>query len=364
MCWCDTCVGVIHSEISEHCIERKPGDELSRKWIKSLKYQLELKTQDIEKCNSQFIKIQNENETNIQALHVLEEACDRLKKQIADQEKSIAKVKDNNNEDKNVVEMNVSDLEQYLMDITSIVETSLEKIVGDKLNIITAQLENPMVTQLTDKIKEIDNKLNNTIQQSISYADKVKDMSEATSCQPVQTFQSILQETKNQQLIEDKERQARAANFTIHGLKDEHQSEIDNENKKITDEEFVTSFLRLIEIDQSVEPKNVRRLGQGKTDNNTRSLKVEMHDVANKEMVMRNGWKLKNYDGKFKKLRITEDYAQEEMSLRRSFVEKAKVKSQEESNNQYIWRVRGTPKNGLRLMKFIKVSSREVLVKE
>ena len=61
---------------------------------------------------------------------------------------------------------------------------------------------------------------------------------------------SILQETKHQQLIEDKERQARAANFIIHGLKYEHQSEIDNENKKITDEEFVTSFLRLIEIDQ------------------------------------------------------------------------------------------------------------------
>ena len=86
MCWCDTCVGVIPNEISEHCIERKPGDELSRKWNKSLKYQLELKTQDIEKCNLQFIKIQNENETNIQKLHVLEEACDRLKKHIADQE--------------------------------------------------------------------------------------------------------------------------------------------------------------------------------------------------------------------------------------------------------------------------------------
>ena len=117
-----------------------------------------------------------------------------------------------------------------------------------------------------------------------------------------------MQETKNQQLIEDKERQARAANFIIHGLKDEHQSEIDNENEKkdITDEEFVTSFLRLIETDQSVQPKNVQQLGQGKTDNNTRSLKVEMHNVANKEMVMWNPWKSKNSNDKFKKLRITE----------------------------------------------------------
>ena len=94
-------------------------------------------------------------------------------------------MKDNTYEDKSVVEMNVSDPEQYLRDITSIVETSLGNIVGDKLNIITAQLENSMATQLTDKIKEIDNKLNNTIQQSMSYADKVKKKTEATSCQPV-----------------------------------------------------------------------------------------------------------------------------------------------------------------------------------
>ena len=79
-----------------------------------------------------------------------------------------------------------------------------------------------------------------------------------------------------------------------------------------------------------------------------------MHNVANKEMVMRNLWKLRNSDDKFKKLRITEDYTQEERSLIRSFVEKAKVKSQEESNNQYIWRVKGTTKTGLRLMKFTK----------
>ena len=71
-----------------------------------------------------------------------------------------------------------------------------------------------------------------------------------------------------------------------------------------------------------------------------------MHNVANKEMIMWNLWKLKNSDDKFKKLRITEDYTQEERSLIRSFVEKAKVKSQEESNHQYIWRVRGTKKTG------------------
>ena len=67
------------------------------------------------------------------------------------------------------------------------------------------------------------------------------------------------------------------------------------------------------------------------------SLKVQMHNVANKEVVMWNLWKLKNSDDKFKQLRITEDYTREERcSLKRGFVDKAKAKKQEESINQYI----------------------------
>ena len=41
--------------------------------------------------------------------------------------------------------MKLSDQEQCLKGITSVVENSLEKIVADKLNIITVQLENLMV---------------------------------------------------------------------------------------------------------------------------------------------------------------------------------------------------------------------------
>ena len=78
-----------------------------------------------------------------------------------------------------------------------------------------------------------------------------------------------------------------------------------------------------VEIDQSVEPKNVRQLGRGKTDDNIRSLKVEMHNVANKEMVMR---KLKNSDDMFRKLRITGDYTQEGRFEGKKFCGKGKGK--------------------------------------
>ena len=49
-----------------------------------------------------------------------------------------------------------------------------------------------------------------------------------------------------------------------------------------------------------------------------------MHNVANKQMVMRNLWKLKNSDDKFKKLRITEGYTQEERFRNKKFCGKGK----------------------------------------
>ena len=62
---------------------------------------------------------------------------------------------------------------------------------------------------------------------------------------------------------------------------------------------------------------------------------------------------LKNADEQFKKLSVTDDYTEEERHLIRTWVQKANVKNCEENDNStFVWKVRGTPKNGLRLVKF------------
>lgn len=64
---------------------------------------------------------------------------------------------------------------------------------------------------------------------------------------------------------------------------------------------------------------------------------------------------LKNAENKYKNLSITEDYTMEEQEEIKKWVEKAKERNQEEEKtSQYVWRVRGSPKNGLRLTKLLK----------
>ena len=54
----------------------------------------------------------------------------------------------------------------------------------------------------------------------------------------------------------------------------------------------------------------------------------------------------------FKGVSITDDYTATERKLLKEWSIKAKEKTKEESvNSKYVWKVRGTPKNGLRLKK-------------
>ena len=77
-----------------------------------------------------------------------------------------------------------------------------------------------------------------------------------------------------------------------------------------------------------------------------------MSDTTEKDLVMSNLWKLKHAAENLKRLRITDDYTQNERSLIREWVDKANEENGKEENSQYIFKVRGTPKNGLFLQKF------------
>jgi len=60
---------------------------------------------------------------------------------------------------------------------------------------------------------------------------------------------------------------------------------------------------------------------------------------------------LKQYPG-YKGVSVTEEYTPAERELFKTWATKAKKRNeQEDTNSNYIWRVRGSPKNGLRLKK-------------
>ena len=77
-----------------------------------------------------------------------------------------------------------------------------------------------------------------------------------------------------------------------------------------------------------------------------------MKTKHDKEQVMANLNKLKNTEEEFGKIRVTDDYTNTEREQIKIWVEKAEKKST--SDTERVYRVMGDPKNGLRLVSFLR----------
>ena len=154
-----------------------------------------------------------------------------------------------------------------------------------------------------------------------------------------------MNENRNEQLVQERERKIRSTNIILHGV-----SEDVDKNKGNPDEEFVTAFLETIGI--SNKPDSIIRLGKPDLKKN-RPIKIRMKNESERENVMSRLPNLKNAEERFKRISVTEDYTMEERNEIRKWVEKDKEKNQDESS-KIIWKARGTPKNGMRLVKFTK----------
>ena len=61
---------------------------------------------------------------------------------------------------------------------------------------------------------------------------------------------------------------------------------------------------------------------------------------------------LKNAEEVYRKVSVREDYTQEEREMVREMVQKAEAKNAAENTNE--WKVRGTPKSGLKVVRITK----------
>ena len=68
-----------------------------------------------------------------------------------------------------------------------------------------------------------------------------------------------------------------------------------------------------------------------------------------KESILANLRKLKNADNVYHSLSIRDDYTLKERELVNKYVKEAKQKNDAENTTE--WKVRGTPKNGLRVVR-------------
>jgi len=77
-----------------------------------------------------------------------------------------------------------------------------------------------------------------------------------------------------------------------------------------------------------------------------------MDNLSDKESIMSRLSNLKNAEPIYRSVSVRDDYTIEERELVREWVKKAEDKNKE--YNTQAWKVRGTPKNGLRLAKITK----------
>ena len=154
---------------------------------------------------------------------------------------------------------------------------------------------------------------------------------------------NVIKKTKNDDLIQEKERELRSANFIIYGVDEISENE---DILKAQDENFIALFLETIGL--TLHPKQIKRLGKPDNIKRQRSIKVCMDNTANKELVMSRLPNLKNADEVYRKCSVRDDYTFEEREQIREWVKKAEEKNKQD--NTQAWKVRGTPKNGLRLV--------------
>ena len=99
LCVCDTCVGDIPDDFKGHCLEETRENEIleiqamekrieqSEEYNKMLEGDIEVKVQEVERCDSRCTKLYNENCQLVRKIKTLEEHQDVLRVTIQDMEK-------------------------------------------------------------------------------------------------------------------------------------------------------------------------------------------------------------------------------------------------------------------------------------
>ena len=164
-----------------------------------------------------------------------------------------------------------SKLQQFSRDIFR----TVTKIVDEKLSILQSSVNIP------EKISENCKTFKAALTENLPSTSKTTD------------FKEIINESRNYQLVQERERKLCSTNIIVHGVK-----EVAGENEEENDDEFVNAFLGRIGV--SIKPISIIRLGKPEPSK-TRPLKIKLV-TEKEEAVMSRLSNLKNAEDRFKKL--------------------------------------------------------------
>jgi hypothetical protein len=305
--------------------------------IKLLMQQLRERDSKIEHLEEHIITIETGLQMHSKKRKLNDEAYDDLMMKIEEQELKISHLI-NENEDLKVK----ADAKTKTVNRTeNTTTTEIIKLIEDKLSSgLNAIKEN--VNQL------IENKLNNITEPANAEADPSTTRSYANAVGKnhgtvVKDFRTIMMVNKNEELAEETEKKKRSNNLIIHG----------KEEVGVNDDKFfLDNLIKDLQIG-AIATKQVERIGQKPAK---RPIKIVFNNEEDKEKVLNNLKNLKDIQI-YKGISITPDHTYSERMLIKEYYERAKAKNVlEGGDSSFIWRVRGSPKNGLSLKKFSKVN--------
>jgi len=212
----------------------------------------------------------------------------------------------------------------------------------DLLNKVSNMVESKM-KNLEDKFEAIQKKIeqkNEEVQKvTLSFSDAVTKNLDKNLDKTFLT--SAIQDSKNTDRIIETERNKREKNLILHGV---------SEISEADDKSYVKSLLGLIGV--NIEPTEIIRLGKENDNGRFRPIKLMMSSIEHKNLILSRLVNLRNAEDKYRQISIKEDYTFEEREMVRNW--KKKVDERNKAENSSEWRLRGDPKNGLRIVKINK----------
>ncbi len=217
-------------------------------------------------------------------------------------------------------------------------------------------LKDDIESILTKKMTDFEIKTKQMIKEEIKQTTKyIEKTSEKTYAEITknnkENFKSAVKEHQQEKMNEEKDIESRNRNIIIHGIVE---SMVDTkEEEEEQDRKDIEEILRTIGA-QDIKPTTHHRIGQKNEEKMPwRPIKLILKSTNEKERIMKNlhklGHKLKSLDHHLG-LSITDDFTINERKMIKDMCQKAK-KMNSENDGDFVWRVRGSPRTSLRLVR-------------
>jgi len=209
-----------------------------------------------------------------------------------------------------------------------------------------------MKSMIDKKFNQMEYKINNIVESKIQEKLHDQENMQTTFAETLTkninevTIEKAIQESLNKELVQDTQRMKREKNMIIHGVVENRGAEIEDMEH---DEMYISDLFQIIGAD--VKPTTITRLGKPNEERN-RPIKLVMESTEDKAQVMSRLINLKNAEQVYRSISVKDDHTYEERETIKQWMRKADQRNKKEKTTD--WKVRGSPKNGLRLVKVTK----------